>query len=194
MNIVRYISAAMIWLFLCCFLCSAVHAQGLKPRKYSLELHILEPSMLVLNRSISNNGNWSVVLGTGFSGIFYSRYLEDDIRYGYIARRYSGTAYEAAVRKYFYVLRNRKLGILLQSGLQNKRLESKHYGIWVGLQPIKFNQLIPYIRAGIFYRLSEKFELGTLAGIGVPVYDVTGITQFMVSGYVGYKLGRVKPK
>jgi hypothetical protein len=194
MHIVRYISAGMIWFFLCCFLFSVAHAQESKQRKYSLELHILEPSMLVLNRSISKNGNWSVVLGAGLSGMFYSRYLEDDIRYGYIGRHYSGTAYAASIRKYFYVLHNRRLGILLQSGLQYRRLETEINGIWVGLQPIKFNQLIPYIRAGIFYRLSKKFELGTMAGVGIHVYDVTGIAEFMASGYIGYKLGWVKPK
>lgn len=195
MHIVWYISAGMIWFYLCCFLCSAVHAQESKPRKYSLELHILEPSMLVLNRSISKSGNWSIVLGAGFSGKFYNQYLAtpNELKKGFIGMSYDGRVYDVGIRKYFNILNQGKLGVFIQSGLQYRQIQWSGK-LFSGDIPTIYHQVLPYLRAGIFYRPSNKFELGTLAGIGVHVYDVTGITEFMVSGFVGYKFGRVKPK
>jgi hypothetical protein len=94
-------------------------AQQFKLRKYSLELHIFEPSMLVLNRSISKNGNWSVVLGAGFSGYaynghFYRRYVKANDNFGSYL---DGYIIDAAFRRYISFTEKKRLGILIQSGL-----------------------------------------------------------------------------
>jgi hypothetical protein len=185
-----YLSCSVFFLF------SRLLAQQIRPNKYTIELHILEPSMLVLNRSISKSGNWSVVLGAGFSGKFFYNYLSRpmDIRNGNVGSTFRANVCDFSIRRYLFVHNSIKLGVLLQSGVQYRNLDYRQEQSFFGSPRITFHQVLPYIRAGIFYRLSKKFELGTLAGIGVHVYDVTGITELMLSGYVGYKLGRIKPK
>lgn len=195
MKIKLILRALLILTFISSLFMNILCAQEGILRKYSLELHILEPSMLVLNRTISKNGNWSVVLGAGLSGKFYNQYLAtpNELKRGFIGMSYDGRVYDVGLRKYFNILNQDKLGVVLQSGLQYRQIQWSGR-LFSGGIPTIYHQVLPYIRTGIFYRLSNKFELGTLAGIGIHVYDVTGISEFIASGYIGYKLGRVKSK
>jgi hypothetical protein len=193
MIILRNISRGIQLFFLCCFLCSAVHAQGLQQRKYSLELHLLEPSMLVLNRSISKSGNWSILFGAGFSGYaynahIYGRYVKANDNFGSYL---DGYIIEAAFRRYISFTEKKRLGILIQSGLFYRQLQ------WSlrGTEVVDIDhEVFTYVRSGFYYRLSDKIELGSLAGMGIQLNAQAVVTEFMVSAYVGYKLGRVKPK
>jgi hypothetical protein len=168
-------------------------AQHVKPRKYSLELHILEPSMLVLNRSISKSGNWSILFGAGFSGYAYNahiyrRYVKANDNFGSYL---DGYIIDAAFRRYISFTEKKKLGILIQSGLFYRQFQWSLRGTEV--VDIDY-EVFSYIRSGFYYRPSDKIELGSLAGMGIQLNTQAVVTEFMVSAYVGYKLGRIKPK
>jgi hypothetical protein len=182
------ISRGLKLFFFCCFLCSAVHAQGLKQRKYSLELHILEPSMLVLNRTISNNGNWSVVLGAGFSGYaynghFYRRYVKANDNFGSYL---DGYIIDAAFRRYISFTEKKRLGILIQSGLFYRQFQWSLRGTEV--VDIDY-EVFSYIRSGLYYRPSDRIELGSLAGMGIQLNAQAVVSEFMFSAYEGINWG-----
>jgi len=190
MNTILKISCLLVLFFSIIY----VHAQDFQTPKYGIELHLLEPSMLVLSRSISNNGKWHATLGGGFAGVFYTRYLSRplDIRNGYRFNRFIGSVIDVSIRRYFFIFSDNRFGVIFQSGVHCRNLGLKYPSPFVGGPIITYYQVLPYLRTGVFYRPSLKLELGISAGIGLHVYDITGISEFMTSGYVGYKISRKK--
>jgi hypothetical protein len=148
--------------------------------------------MLALNRSISKSGNWSILFGAGYSGYAYNAHIYR--RYGKATGSFQlyldGYIIDAALRRYISFTEKNKLGILIQPGLFYRQLQWSFRGTEV----IDIDhEVFSYIRSGFYYRPSDRIELGSLGGMGIQLNAQAVFTEFMVSAYVGYKLGRVKP-
>jgi hypothetical protein len=48
---------------------------ALEKYKSSVELHLIEPSILVFTHSFSRSNHWSVLMGLGYSGYTYNSHI-----------------------------------------------------------------------------------------------------------------------